>query len=349
MKHTVIQKTSVASIFFLLLIVVLPFLLTEKAEAASLQQAWIRFDRMATGTATTGTVCAKTAVAVATESNVVVTFPTGFTLGVFGTFTVDIANLPNGATGWLGILTATNVTGQAVTFPSSDLTADTLYCFNWTSTTAVQTGSAGANQTGTIASGGNSSAFSTDILTAGSDLINVTATVPPTFTFALGTNAAALGTLSPATTSATGVTATIATNAAAGWVAWVKSANAGLLSGSTTATVPTGDSATDNTPLDLAATAGYVLDVNYTDSAVGTGSISQALNYGQEYAGGTNADAVTGTAGGNLSITFQPIAASNGTTDNDVLTLIVRAKISAIQAAATDYADTLTVVAAGRF
>jgi hypothetical protein len=31
------------------------------------------------------------------------------------------------------------------------------------------------------------------------------------------------------------------------------------------------------------------------------------------------------------------------------LTLIERAKISAVQAAATDYTDTLTVVAAGRF
>lgn len=344
MKHTVIQKTSIVGIFSLLLIVVLPFLLTEKAEAASLQQVWVRFDRMATGTATTGTVCAKTPVAAATESNVIVTFPTGFTLGAAGTFTVDnTTNLPNGSTGWLGILTATNVTGQAVTFPSSDLTANTLYCFNWLNTAAVQTGSAGANQTGTIATGGNSSDFSTDILTTGYDLIGVTATVPPTFTFALGSNTAALGTLSTTTASATGVTATIGTNAASGWVAWVKSANAGLLSASTTATVPTAGTV-GNTPDDLASTTGYVLDVDITaDSATGTGTVTQAANYGAEY-NGTNA-----TSGGTLSTSFQPIAASNGTTDNDVLTLIPRAKISAVQAAATDYADTLTVVAAGRF
>jgi hypothetical protein len=80
-----------------------------------------------------------------------------------------------------------------------------------------------------------------------------------------------------------------------------------------------------------------------TDSGTGTGTVSQASNFGAEY-NGTNT-----TSGGTLSTTFQPIAAANGTTDGDVLTLIERAKISAVQAAATDYTDTLTVVAAGRF
>jgi hypothetical protein len=89
---------------------------------------------------------------------------------------------------------------------------------------------------------------------------------------------------------------------------------------------------------------GYVLDTNITtDSATGTGTVSQAAGYGAEY-NGTNS-----TSGGALSTTFQPIAAANGTTDGDVLTLIERAKITAVQAAATDYTDTLTVVAAGRF
>jgi hypothetical protein len=77
--------------------------------------------------------------------------------------------------------------------------------------------------------------------------------------------------------------------------------------------------------------------------ATGTGTVSQAAGYGAEY-NGTNS-----TSGGALSTTFQPIAAANGTTDGDVLTLIERAKITAVQAAATDYTDTLTVVAAGRF
>ena len=151
------------------------------------------------------------------------------------------------------------------------------------------------------------------------------------------------GNLSTTTASTSGRTVTIATNAASGWVAWVKSANAALNSASTGASIATAGSV-DNSPTDLASATGYVLDVNVTsDSATGTGTVSQASNYGAEY-NGTNS-----TSGGTLSTSFQPIAASDGTTDGDVLTLIERAKISAVQAAATDYTDTLTVVAAGRF
>ena len=172
----------------------------------------------------------------------------------------------------------------------------------------------------------------------------VTATVPATFSFALSGNTDTFtGNLSTTTTSTSGRTVTISTNAASGWVAWVKSANAALNSASTGSSIATAGSV-DNAPTDLASSTGYVLDVNITtDSGTGTGTITQASNYGAEY-NGTNS-----TSGGTLSTSFQPIAASDGTTDGDILTLIERAKISAVQAAATDYTDTLTVVAAGRF
>lgn len=141
----------------------------------------------------------------------------------------------------------------------------------------------------------------------------------------------------------TGKTVTITTNANAGWIAWVKSANAALSSASISKTIATAGSV-DNSPSDLASTTGYVLDVDVTtDSGTGTGTVSQAADYGAEY-NGTNT-----TSGGTLSTTFQPIAACSGTTGGDVLTLTERAKITAVQEAATDYTDTLTVVAAGRF
>jgi len=188
----------------------------------------------------------------------------------------------------------------------------------------------------------DSASYSLSIVS--NDQIVVTATVPPTFSFSLSANADTFtSNLSTTTTSTNGRTATVATNAAAGWVAWVKSANAGLNSAGTGASIATAGSV-DNSPTDLASTTGYVLDVDVTtDSGTGTGTVSQASNYGAEY-NGTNA-----TSGGTLSTTFQPIAAANGTTDGDVLTLTERAKISAVQAAANDYTDTLTVVAAGRF
>ena len=345
MLQSFIRKISFVNIFSLLIILILPVFFAENAEAAGLQQVWLRLDRMQASTATTGMVCAKTAVADVTESDVVVVFPTGFTVSATaGNWTVTTTNLPSGATAWAGIGTATSAVAgtRTVTFPSSNLTANTLYCFNWDNTAALTTTTAGASQTGTIASGGNSSAYSIALVTTGGDQIGVTATVPATFTFSLGATTAAIGTLSTTTASASGVTANISTNAAAGWVAWVKSANAALNSVSTGASIATAGSI-DNAPTDLAATTGYVFDVDVTTDGAGTGTITQASNFGAEYLG-TNT-----TSGGTLSTSFQPIAASSGTTDGDVLTLIARAKISAIQAAATDYADTLTVVAAGRF
>ncbi len=343
----VIRKQLIVGALPLFFALIFPFAFIEKVEAAGLQQAWVRFDRMAASTATTGMVCVKTAAIDVTESDVVVTFPTGFTVSATaGNWTVTTTNLPTGATAWVGVGTATtaNAGTRVVTFPSSNLTANTLYCFNWSNTAALSTGSAGASQTGTIASGGNSSVFSTAIVSSGADLITVTATVPATFTFSLSANTDTFA--SPLSTTAqlsNGVTATVATNAAAGWVVWVKSANAALNSVSTGATIATVGTVNDTVDTLSGGTYGYLLDATFTDSGTGTGTVTQAAGYGQEYDGNSS------TSGGTLSTSFQPVAASSGTTDGDTVVLKEVVRISAVQAAATDYTDTLTVVAAGRF
>lgn len=342
------KKVSLLGIVFLLIVVTLPVFIPQQVHATNLQQAFVRLDRLKASTATTGLVCAQPQT-VATEADVQVVFPALFTVSTTtSNWTVTTTNLPSGATAWPGINTATAASGQTVTFPSSDLTVGTLYCFNWSNSAALTTSTAGNDKTGTITTRASGP---TVIDTAGyalslvsDDQIVVTATVPSTFSFSLSGNTDTFsGNLSTTTASTTGKTVTIATNAAAGWVAWVKSANAALNSAGTGATIATAGSV-DNTPTDLASSTGYVLDVDITtDSGTGTGTVTQASNYGAEYAGSNS------TSGGTLSTTFQPIAASSGTTDGDVLTLIERAKISAVQAAATDYTDTLTIVAAGRF
>jgi hypothetical protein len=354
MKRIFIRRTAVLEAIVLLLVIVLP-ILSEKAEAAGLQRTIIRLDRMAISQPTTGEVCAQPQTTSAVNVDVQVTFPTGFTVNTTGSnWATSTTDILSGSTVWPGIGAATaTALGQTVTWTygsSQTLTAGTLYCFRWTNTAALSTpGSASGSLTGTVttrttaAATIDSGAYATAIVGANADQIAVSASVPATFTFALSANTDALGTLSTTTASSTGRTVTIGTNAASGWVAWVRSANAGLLSASTSATVATAGSV-DNTPTDLASATGYVLDVDITtDSGTGTGTVSQASNFGAEYAG------ANATSGGALSQTFQPIAASSGTTDGDVLTLTERAKISAVQAAATDYADTLTVVAAGRF
>lgn len=335
------RQVSVFSVFVFVLLLPAFFLMSSLALAASHKQTWVRLDRLTAGATTGGTVCIKTAVADVTEANVAVTFPGSFTVnGTASNWTTTTTNLPSGALAWLGIGTATNVSTQTVTFPSSDLATDTLYCFNFTGTTTLTNSTAGNDKVGTVASGGNSSSYALSIVS--SDSIVISATVPATFTFSLPTNTDSfVSNLSTAVTLTSGSVATISTNAAAGWVAWVKSANAALNSVSTGATIATAG-AVDNAVTDASATDGYFLDVAFTDHATGTGTVTQAANYGQEYDG----DA---THGGTLSTSFQPVAASSGTTAGDTLTFKELARISAVQAAAADYTDTLTVVAAGRF
>jgi hypothetical protein len=348
MKMSQSQKSG-AGIGIVALIAVLaaPFFFSQSAEA-NFQQAYLRLDRMKASTTTGGLVCAEPNT-VGTEVDVQVTFPTGFTVNsTAANWTVTTTNLPSGASAWPGIATASAVSGQIVTFPSTDLTVGTLYCFNFAAATTLTNSTAGNDKTGTITTRAtgpttvDSTQYATSIIS--DDQIVVTAVVPSTFTFSLSGNTDSFTSdLSTTTASTTGRTVTIATNAASGWVAWVKSLNAALNSGSTGATIATAGTVND-APTDLASVTGYVLDVNITtDSGTGTGTVSQAAGYGAEY-NGTNT-----TSGGTLSGTFQPIAASSGTTDGDVLTLIERAKISAVQQAANDYTDTLTVVAAGRF
>lgn len=323
-------------------------LLMNFAEAANFQQAYVRLDRLKASTTTGGTVCARPTTT-ATEADVQVAFPTGFTVNsTASNWTVTTTNLPSGTSAWPSIATANNVSGQTVTFPGGDLTVGTTYCFNFSGTSTLTTSSAGNDKTGTITTrtSGPATIDSTQyaLSIVSDDQIVVTATVPSTLTFSLSANTDTFtSNLSTTTTSTNGRTVTVATNAASGWVAWVKSANAALNSSSTGASIATAGSV-DNSPTDLASSTGYVLDVDVTtDSGTGTGTVSQASNYGSEY-NGTNS-----TSGGTLSTTFQPIAASSGTTDGDVLTLTERAKISAVQGAASDYTDTLTVVVAGRY
>jgi hypothetical protein len=319
---------------------------TPFVSAAPFTQAFLRLDRLRASTATGGLVCANPPT-VGTEATVQVAFPAGFTVnGTAGNWTVTTTNLPSGSTAWPGIGTATTVSSQTVTFPSTDLTVGILYCFNFSGTTTLTNNTAGDSQTGTITTRTSapatidSSSYAVAIIAE--DQVTVTATVGQIFTFALSGTTMPLGVLSTsASTSSTSRTLSLSTNAPNGWIAWVRSANAGLLS-ATTGTSIASPGTSNNTPDSLAAQAGYVLGVAITTDGAGSGTVTQASNFGAEFVDSAN-------SGGRLSTTFDPIAASSGTTDGDVLTATAKARVSAIQAPATDYTDTLTFVAAGRF
>lgn len=275
----------------------------KSAQAAQINEVFIRLDRLKASTTTGGTVCAKMTTAAGTDAKIKVTFPTGFTVNTTAlNWTVTTTNLPLTATAMPGIGTATVVAAQTVTFPITDIAnATTLYCFNFSGTTTLTNPTAGNDKTGSVSvttsadaeiDGGN---YAMSIIA--DDQVVITATVPATFSLALGTNTQALGTLSTGSiSSGTGVSVTVGTNASNGWIGWVKSANAALNSASTGDTILTTGTVNDVPSTLSAGTEGYVLDADLTtDSATGgTGTVT----IDPEYLGTTT------SAGGTLSTTY---------------------------------------------
>lgn len=346
MSTTIQKRTAVfLSISALIFSALIPVFLNRAANAASLSSVSVRFDKMKISTPTTGTVCAKPT-STATEADVQVVFPTGYTVSTtVGNWTVNTTNTnwPTGGTAWIGINTATAASGQTVTFPSGDLTAGTLYCFNWTNTTALSiSGSASSSNSGSVTTRTSvpvaidTSPFSTASIA--DDQIVVTASVPQSFSFALSANTDSLGTLSSGsiTSSPTPRTATVNTNAKNGWMIWAKDSNTGLSSALASKTIASTTPGTNSTI--SAAAEGY--NTGITSSQVGgSGTITVAT----PFVGG-----VSGKGGG-LDTTLRTLASSNGTADTAVITLTNNATIGVLTPAATDYTDTITVVGAGLF
>lgn len=331
-----------------------PFL-APNVHAAALQEAMVRSDKIAISTATTGRVCANPATT-ATEASVQVVFPAGWTLGAFGTFTVDTTNLDPGTTAWPSIATATNVTSQTVTFPSGDLTVGTLYCFNWNSTTAVTTpSSAGADQIFTVttrtSTPTNIDSSNTALAIVAADTFTITGTVPQTFNFSMTTTGDTFPTSfsTSSLVTSTGKNVTVATNGAKGWSLWFKdSSSTGLHSATTSQDIAKlgsydGTNVAEGTCSNFATsnTNQYAYDATIiTDSATaGTGTVTLAGEYN-----------CSGTQGGFPDSTaMRRFASANGKTDGDTVELQARVLINALTAAGNDYTDNITVVGAGRF
>ena len=305
--------------------------------AASLTRTMVRYDRLKAATATN--VYVKFVPATVTSVNTVKV--------IFGTATVGagasvtVTNLETGATALPGTLTATSVGTSEVDIGGiSALSIGQTYGFNITGG-VVTTGSAGASKdiVSTFASSSLVESSTVANSFVANDQIVITANVPPTFTFSVGATADSFTTdlSSTAISATTGVDVTITTNAAKGWTAWVKSANAALSSVTTAESI--GTSGVVNGTPDV---CGMGTDCYLLKAAVKTNG-SGALTISPEYL------AVGTTDGGGLSTTFQPVAFATAKTGGDAITLTARATMIATKAAANDYTDTLTVVAAGNF
>jgi hypothetical protein len=364
----------VGSVYVLVLLaqVFVPFVM-QHASAGSLTSGMVRFDRMNASQATTGTVCATTNAVSQTEAAVAVTFPTGYTLGAFGTWSVGTTTTgwPAGAAAWPGITapSASNqISGQTVQFTSTNLTASTLYCFNWTNTAALSIkSSATSNNVGTITtcsnatdcagtgSGGTSSGnldtsnYATASVdnTCGSgsqacDQIQVSASVNASFSFSLSATTAALSTLSTSSpTESSAINASVSTNAAHGWQMWAAdlSGTPGLRSTTASKTISYNPAAGSGPATLTAGNEGYNVGAG-TASGTTCTSVTTDTNFAS---GGTQ------YRGGGLDGTLRSLAASTGVANACALPLRVNASISATTPAATDYASAVTVVAAGSF
>ena len=344
MKKKLIKSLSLINILSLIALIILPALyFTQKAEASGLTEAVVRLDRLSASVTTGGTVCAK-ATTTDTETMVMVTFPSAFTVnGTAANWTVTTTNLPYGATAWPGIGTATLVASKSVTFPSTDLTVGTMYCFNFSGTTTLTNPTAANDLVGSITTQKSgpttidSAQFALSVVSAGYDQVSITGTINPTFSFTLSAITANFTSIanSVANTSSN-PTVTIVTNARNGWTAWVKDANNGTLNSAGTASnIPTPGAVGSNYDLSgMTSTGAFGLGVTTTG-----GSSAPAT----EYSG------VTAGHAGTLSNAFRPMATSTAYATSDVVTILPRAIASTSQAPATDYTDTITVVAAGQF
>jgi hypothetical protein len=173
-------------IIFLLLLLLgtALFLKPGSVKASGFTSSYIRLDNQTPNAPLSGTICAQTSSPGAgTEAKIIIQFPDDFSVSQNASnWTTNTSNLPTDATVWPSIGSpATGVSGQSVTFSSGDLTAATLYCFNFNAASST-TGNAG-NETSIITTKNSSNATidSTTnylyILT--NNQIQITATVPP--------------------------------------------------------------------------------------------------------------------------------------------------------------------------
>src|ERR1035437_8973132 len=177
------KKITFLLLFFLLSV---GFLVkVPKTEASSFTNAYVRLSQQTANALLSGTICAQPSNASAgTENKIVINFPSDFSISnSTNNWSSNVSGIPSGANPWPGIsIHPTAISGQTVTFSSTDLTTDMLYCFNFSSSQST-TGDPGSDKIGTLTTKNSSNATidSTTYALAilDSNRIGISATVPP--------------------------------------------------------------------------------------------------------------------------------------------------------------------------
>ncbi|MEK7594952.1 MAG: hypothetical protein AAB436_04925 [Patescibacteria group bacterium] len=356
LKRKFTSVTALVAVAALLAPALLTALALNSASAATLTTSYLRLNRLQAGSTTSVRLQFRTVGAGATS--VAVDFNgtdastwTGSSGTVNATQTTNTATCASetGDTALPGTLSASG-SGSTVTVTGvTALSATTTYCVDLTSTTAVTNATAGEYHP-TVTVGSDSSTVA--LRTISNDQIVVTASVPPTFNFLLSGNTDSFTTnlSTSSVVSTTGRTVTITTNAASGWIAWVKGLNAS--SGAATKGALRSASASNftipTTNANALGSASHTLSNNTQDYGLGV-TISTDASGGGTVSVDAAYDGTASKAGVLDPTNFRAIASANGTTTGDVITLTERATIDGAVPAATDYTDTLSVIGAGNF
>src|SRR5665213_107048 len=348
-----------------LLVPVFAVLLNQTAGATTLTNTYIRLNRIKSGTGTSFRLVFKAASSqtaqIAIDFNGADTGTAQWTnatpggLVTSGAVTTSTAQcVTDGFTALPGV---TGAIGSGSSITTTGVTATTVnltYCVDFTTAAAVTTPTAGheGEYHPTVTQGTDSTTVAVRIIAG--DQITVNATVPPTFNFVIAagsTDNFTTNLVSSGYTSTTGKTVTITTNAATGWVTWVKDLNGssgastkGALKSATASnyTIPTTNASALGSASHTALSAGtedYGLGATITTDAGGGGTVALDPAY----------DGTSSKLGVLDPNNFRPVASANGTANGDVITLTERAQIAGGTPAANDYTDTLTVVGAGSF
>src|ERR1035437_1184495 len=141
------KKITFLLLFFLLSV---GFLVkVPKTEASSFTNAYIRLSNQTANSPLSGTICAQPSNASAgTENKILINFPSDFSISnSTNNWSTNVSRIPSGANPWPNIIThATAVSGQTDTFSRTDLAANALYCFNFSSSQST-TGDSGSDKT----------------------------------------------------------------------------------------------------------------------------------------------------------------------------------------------------------
>ncbi len=264
-----------------------------------------------------------------------------------------------------GSATVTGATAGTITVAAlTALTSGSIYCYDITNgshnvVTNPTSGHEGQYHPTVAETGGATDSTTVSLNVVSNDQVTVQATVPPSFTFAIGGCASNTDNFSANLTSSfvyttSGCTVTVNTNASNGWFAWASDSSSGLHS--TNASYTINSTGPNNASAQTVSNGaeGYVFAITAITQGSGSGGTTSSLlgfgnGSGAAATACTSGSSTSCVGGAGLNGTTTAFASSTGTANGAILNIQERSAISGVTKAANDYTDIITLTGAGYF